>query len=456
MSTFTDGHSPPVNPGPGGEGPDEPEGADPPPGAGQAEGSPAGFTEPPGTDDGEHADPGSTTGPGHPLGAPPPPLPESGPLWLQEQMRKRMAENQASGRGRHARGDESDDQLGVDDLLARDGRAAELPGGYPEVPYSGEAPARDTQRAYGEAAGGSAADPAGAGETGADDVETAGIEQVPPPGAEPARRPRTRGSWQPDPYSPSGVRAPGDSGRFPQAPASGPPAGLPPPWYGAPPGPDADLQSTDVDAFAPIRFDADDADDDDDDDGDYEIGDGSEVIAWRAEPGAGAPALPFAAQRVEPARPAGSPSASPAAKDDGKRGKPGKEPADASSRSTPEPAPTRRVRVVLSERKGVARSVRTVVDIQEGTPVGALLSTNLIGSQLMVALRVGAVAAVTLGLLPALFAIFPELGRVIVLGIRLPWLLLGVLVYPFLLGLGWWHTRAAERVEQNFADHVQD
>ena len=36
------------------------------------------------------------------------------------------------------------------------------------------------------------------------------------------------------------------------------------------------------------------------------------------------------------------------------------------------------------------------------------------------------------------------------------WLLLGVLVYPFLLGLGWWHTRTAERVEQNFADHVQD
>jgi len=36
------------------------------------------------------------------------------------------------------------------------------------------------------------------------------------------------------------------------------------------------------------------------------------------------------------------------------------------------------------------------------------------------------------------------------------WLLLGVLVYPFLLGLGWWHTRTAERVEQNFADHVQE
>jgi hypothetical protein len=29
-------------------------------------------------------------------------------------------------------------------------------------------------------------------------------------------------------------------------------------------------------------------------------------------------------------------------------------------------------------------------------------------------------------------------------------------VYPFLLGLGWWFTRTAERIEQDFADHIQD
>ncbi len=116
----------------------------------------------------------------------------------------------------------------------------------------------------------------------------------------------------------------------------------------------------------------------------------------------------------------------------------------------------KRVRVVLAERKGVARPVRTVVDIQEGTAVGELLRTNLIGSQLWVAVRFAAFAAVTLGSLPLLFAWFPAIGEVDVLGLRLPWLLLGVLVYPFLLGLGWWHTRMAERVEQNFADHVQE
>ena len=37
-----------------------------------------------------------------------------------------------------------------------------------------------------------------------------------------------------------------------------------------------------------------------------------------------------------------------------------------------------------------------------------------------------------------------------------PWLLLGLLVYPFLVGVAWRYTRVSDRVEQNFADHVQD
>ncbi|WP_433557461.1 hypothetical protein ACQPWY_00375 [Pseudonocardia xinjiangensis] len=129
---------------------------------------------------------------------------------------------------------------------------------------------------------------------------------------------------------------------------------------------------------------------------------------------------------------------------------------EGSGSTVPDDVDSRRVRVVLAERKGVARPVRTVVDIQEGTGVGELLRSNLIGSQLAVALRFAVFAGVTLGVLPVLFYIFPEIGRMEVLGLRVPWLLLGVLVYPFLFGLGLWHTRTAERVEQNFADHVQD
>ena len=47
----------------------------------------------------------------------------------------------------------------------------------------------------------------------------------------------------------------------------------------------------------------------------------------------------------------------------------------------PEPGSTR-VRVVLSERKGVARPVRTIKEVQEGTAVGELLRRDLIRSQL--------------------------------------------------------------------------
>ncbi len=122
----------------------------------------------------------------------------------------------------------------------------------------------------------------------------------------------------------------------------------------------------------------------------------------------------------------------------------------------PEDQSGKRVRVVLAERKGVARPVRTVITIQESTGVGELLRTNLIGSQLAIALRFAIGAGLTLGLLPLLFAMVPDIGRIEVLGLRLPWLLLGVLVYPFLFGLGLWHTRTAEHLEQNFAETVQD
>ena len=121
----------------------------------------------------------------------------------------------------------------------------------------------------------------------------------------------------------------------------------------------------------------------------------------------------------------------------------------------PEPGSTR-VRVVLSERKGVARPVRTIKEVQEGTAVGELLRRDLIRSQLMVTLRFGALAVLVLGTLPAILALLPAVGQFHVAGLRVPWLLLGVLMYPFLVGVAWRYTRVADRVEQNFADHVQD
>jgi cbb3-type cytochrome oxidase subunit 3 len=41
-----------------------------------------------------------------------------------------------------------------------------------------------------------------------------------------------------------------------------------------------------------------------------------------------------------------------------------------------------------------------------------------------------------------------------VLGMPLPWVLLGFAVYPFFVCVGWFYLRAAERNERDFADVV--
>ncbi|MHA6791968.1 hypothetical protein ACVGVM_00360 [Pseudonocardia bannensis] len=345
----------------------------------------------------------------------------SGSSWLQEEMRRRMAANRSSGGGRHARR-EGVDRPGVEHYLDRG------PGPAPSPAASG-APT-------------------------------------------PASRPLLT-SWVPDPYSPSGLRPPPAAGPVDEssrrlrlaAPGSRPAppdAARPAPGAGAAP-PDGSLPASDGRSPAPnpsgLRANA------------------------PVTPASPLPAVAPAPTSVEVTTPhvnglftSSVPTPRPAPLSSGPGFPPptavpptavpptaGSSPADevtADPDSGDAPTPesdvaAKRVRVVLSERKGVARSVRTVVDVQELTPVGEL-RTNLIGTQLAVALRVAAVAGLTLGLLPALFALVPAIGRIEVLGLRLPWLLLGVLVYPFLLGLGWWHTRSAEKVEQNFADHVQD
>lgn len=116
----------------------------------------------------------------------------------------------------------------------------------------------------------------------------------------------------------------------------------------------------------------------------------------------------------------------------------------------------KRKRVVLSERRTVAQSVRGVVDVQDPGPVGTMWRSQLVSTQLRISLQVGGVALLGLFLMPALFAAFPSFGEVSVFGVRLPWLLLGFLTYPFLLALGWWFVGSAERAEQDFMQEVQD
>ena len=111
----------------------------------------------------------------------------------------------------------------------------------------------------------------------------------------------------------------------------------------------------------------------------------------------------------------------------------------------------RRTRVVLGE---VAARRRTAdpahADLAEQTPVGEALVKGLVRAQLALALRLSLVVATGLGGLPLLFAVAPAVGEVKVLGVNLPWVLLGVLSFPFLFGVGWAYVRWAERNEQDF------
>ncbi len=91
-------------------------------------------------------------------------------------------------------------------------------------------------------------------------------------------------------------------------------------------------------------------------------------------------------------------------------------------------------------------------DIDAETRLGGIFMGSLLREQLRLAVRILLALAGTVGLLPLLFHLAPGLAGARILGMPLPWLLLGVVVYPFLVTLGWLYVRRAERNERDFAD----
>ena len=92
--------------------------------------------------------------------------------------------------------------------------------------------------------------------------------------------------------------------------------------------------------------------------------------------------------------------------------------------------------------------------LDEQDVVGELLVRSLVRAQLLLALRLLGLLAVVLGGVPLLFALVPATRDAQVLGLPLPWLALGVLVYPSLVLGGLVHVRLAERHERDFAELV--
>jgi hypothetical protein len=132
--------------------------------------------------------------------------------------------------------------------------------------------------------------------------------------------------------------------------------------------------------------------------------------------------------------------------------------------STPEGPPAeesggqrpRRIRVTSPRTSAARRSISPTGtrEIDEQTRLGEVYMHSLIQSQLRLALVVIGGAAVVLGGIPLLFTLVPATRTVDVLGLPLPWLLLGVVVYPVVYVAARIYVRNAERIESEFTEFV--
>lgn len=115
-----------------------------------------------------------------------------------------------------------------------------------------------------------------------------------------------------------------------------------------------------------------------------------------------------------------------------------------------------RTRIVLAEVvRRPADQDRTRAELAEQTRVGEALIRGLVRAQLALALRLAVVVGIGLGALPLLFAVAPTTTTAKIFGINLPWLLLGVGAFPFLVAVGWAYVHLAERNEQDFTAVVR-
>ena len=108
----------------------------------------------------------------------------------------------------------------------------------------------------------------------------------------------------------------------------------------------------------------------------------------------------------------------------------------------------------LGKRGRVARRVGASAADGKPDELSVLLLRTLVRAQLSLALRLAAVFGCLLGGLPLLLAVSPGVRDATVLGLSLPWLLLGVVMYPLLFAGGWLYVRQAERNEEDYLDLV--
>jgi hypothetical protein len=116
--------------------------------------------------------------------------------------------------------------------------------------------------------------------------------------------------------------------------------------------------------------------------------------------------------------------------------------------------PLRRVRITHPRTEAARRvPARPVArEIGEQTRLGEVYMGSLIHSQRRLAIIVCGSIAVLLGGIALLGALAPRWSRVHVVGVPLPWVLLGVGIYPVLIALALYTVRHAERNERDFTE----
>jgi putative solute:sodium symporter small subunit len=119
--------------------------------------------------------------------------------------------------------------------------------------------------------------------------------------------------------------------------------------------------------------------------------------------------------------------------------------------------PTGRVRVTSPHterrRRRPHRTVASEIDAQ--SELGEIYLAALLRSQLRLAVSTVVTLAITVGSLPVLFWLVPDLTSHHVLGMPVSWVVLAFGCYPILVLLAWRYVRAADRNEREFTQVVE-
>jgi len=120
-------------------------------------------------------------------------------------------------------------------------------------------------------------------------------------------------------------------------------------------------------------------------------------------------------------------------------------------------APRARVRITHPRTDAVRPGPAPPVlrEIDEQTRIGDVYVGSLIRSQRRLAVVVCAAIGLLLVGTAVLGAITAQFADLRLFGIALPWAVLGLLVYPVLIALGWLAVRSAERTERAFLELVR-